>query len=749
MAVATHSLSPLRPLRDRSDDTAAARRRPSIGRQLRRIARMSVNELAVRSRQAASKWAERVLPGTTADPATLLGREARALAEPGAALRFIRHTMPARFFGGADPAAAGEMRRHFAADAERVVGSANHIRNGYIDLLGYHLSFGERIDWHADPVWSRRAPEVHWSKIDPLDPEQVGDSKVVWELNRHQWLIRLGQAYALTGDERYASACTRAIDDWIEANPPGIGVNWASSLEVAFRLIAWSWTLMLIRNASVVSAGWTARVLASVYLHATHIRKYLSHYYSPNTHLLGEALGLFYAGTLFSEFADAEKWRREGSQILVDQFGEQTTGDGVYFEQSTCYQRYTIEMYQHFLLLAARNNIAVPDHIRTRLATMVDFLVAVRLPNGSIPNIGDADGGDLLSLIPREPEDARGLFATAAVLHERPDFAGAAGGPAPEILWLMGPEALRDFRRVGKSDPTSAPSQLFANGGYAVLRDGWNGEGHQMIVDVGPLGCTHSAGHGHADLLSIQCSIFGQPCIVDAGTGTYTPEPQWRGFFRGTSAHSTIAIDGRGQSESTGPFSWTQHPRATLSEWWSTGGFDLVDAEHHAYADGDRPVVHRRRVVFIKPHCWVLIDDLTGDGQHWMDSSFQFAPMPVTLVTPETVRADTASGASLWVTSFPQSHLHTAITRGATAPICGWISSGYGQRQPAPALTYSGMVTLPWRALTVLFPVKDGGAGAPAVDVLRSAADVPLGLRFSSLNMTLRIDDSTVRLERD
>jgi hypothetical protein len=36
----------------------------------------------------------------------------------------------------------------------------------------------------------------------------------------------------------------------------------------------------------------------------------------------------------------------------------QITADGVHFEQSTCYQRYTIDIYLHFLLLAARNGIA-------------------------------------------------------------------------------------------------------------------------------------------------------------------------------------------------------------------------------------------------------------------------------------------------------------------------------------------------------------------------------------------------------
>ena len=69
------------------------------------------------------------------------------------------------------------------------------------------------------------------------------------------------------------------------------------------------------------------------------------------------------------------------------------------------------------------------------------------------------------------------------------------------------------------------------------MRTGWNADAHQLIVDVGPLGCPASSGHGHADLLSVQCAIFGEPCLVDAGTCCYTPEPRWRDYFRGTAAH--------------------------------------------------------------------------------------------------------------------------------------------------------------------------------------------------------------------
>ena len=83
----------------------------------------------------------------------------------------------------------------------------------------------------------------------------------------------------------------------------------------------------------------------------------------------------------------------------------QITSDGVHFEHSTCYHRYTVESYQHFLLLAARTGIAVPADVRSRLQRMVDFLLAMRRPDGSMPEVGDADGGRLLPLVRRAPDD--------------------------------------------------------------------------------------------------------------------------------------------------------------------------------------------------------------------------------------------------------------------------------------------------------------------------------------------------------
>ena len=219
-----------------------------------------------------------------------------------------------RFFAGpSDPRLPALMTERLPASVHGIVAAADRALAKRFDLLGYRdLSFGDPIDWHLDPVAKRQAPLRHWTLLDPLDAATVGDSKVVWELNRHQWLVGLGQAYRLTGDERYPAMFADTIRDWLRANPPGLGINWASSLEVAFRLISWCWALSLFRGATPLTTELRAVLVGSIAAHASRVERYLSYYFSPNTHLTGEALGLFYAGTLFPDMPGAVRWQRTG-----------------------------------------------------------------------------------------------------------------------------------------------------------------------------------------------------------------------------------------------------------------------------------------------------------------------------------------------------------------------------------------------------------------------------------------------------
>ena len=719
---------------------------------LRRIRDMRFAELAYRGWQEASKWLERVAPIELPEhPEALLRKHAPELAEADNALRIVRDIAPQRFFAGAThPDIAALMSSRFPDHRAELLAAADSLVKRHFDLLGYRtLWFGDPIDWHLDPVRARRAPLVPWSVFDTGDEDAVGDTRLVWELNRHQWLVRLAQAYRVSGDERYAESCVRAIDAWLDANPPGVGVNWASSVEVSLRTISWCWMLMLLRESSVATGAWVQRLLAAIWLHATHVRRYLSYYCSRNTDLTGEALGLFYASTLFPEFRDAERWQEVAVRILVAESEAQVCKDGVHFEQSTCYHRYSVDTYLHFLLLAERNGLVIPEHVHDRVRQMVEFLVAVRQSDGTIPAIGDDDGGSLLPLTDRSPADGRGRFAVAAALFRRRNFVWASDGVAPETAWLLGPDAANALDGIPGVPPSHDPSRVFPSGGYAIMRSGWDVEAHQAIVDIGPIGCPVSGGHGHADLLSLQCSIFGEPCLVDAGTYSYSGESHWRDFFRSSAAHSTVIVDGVSQAEPAGAFGWKGQPRVRLREWHSTPEFDFIDAEHDAYLSLADPVVHRRRLIFVKPGYWILIDDLAGAAHHQVDLTFQFGPLDVTLGTHPWARAQTPGGRVLWISPFPSAPVHPSLKSGELSPPRGWISREYGQRQAAPMLIYSFAVALPWRIVTLLLPDRQGQASPPAVRGLYDDAGLPTGVAFERPRRVVRFDDQAVSVERE
>jgi hypothetical protein len=701
---------------------------------LQRLRRMELAEIAGRTRQEASKWWDRLAAnGARRKPVW-------SSVDGSRRLEAFRAAAPLRFFAGAADERTAALLADRTPEAMRdVIAGAEQVLGGRFDLLGYRgLSFGDPIDWHLDPIAHRRAPLVHWSRLDPLDAAAVGDSKVVWELNRHQWLVELGQAYKMTGDERYAQAFASHVVGWLDAQATGQGINWASSLEVALRLMAWCWALVLFRESAAVTPELFARVLGCIEDHAWYVERYLSHYFSPNTHLTGEALGLFYAATMFPELASADRWRERGARIVAGEISRQVLPDGVYFEQSTCYQRYTIEIALHLLILSARNGLAAPPGLGERVQAMLDFLLAVRSPRGEAPHIGDADGGWLLPLARRNPGDLRGIFGTAAAVFGRSDYAWAAGGVVPELLWLLGPAGLDAFGLLCPAPPSTAPSRLFADGGYAVMRDQWGAEGHHLIFDVGPLGCPISGGHGHADLLSIVCTAFGEPFVVDAGTGTYAEET-WRSFFRGTAAHSTVMVDGASQAATTGPFGWSQRPRARLRRWLSTEAFDFADAEHDAYGRLPDPVRHRRRVLFVKPRYWVVVDDLEAAESHRIELRFQFGPVKVRLEPGFWARATTA-GRALLLRPFASAPLRARLNHGSRRPMEGWISPDYGRYEPAPVIVYSTTAPMPLRIVTLLMPGADPVVPHPSVDPLYREGEGLVGLVFQPSRETVSIE---------
>ncbi len=535
------------------------------------------------------------------------------------------------FAAGEAPVLCALLRRVHPAQADEIVAQAHKLCEHRFDLLGYSsLDYGKQIDWHLDVVHGRRAPKKPWFKIRYLDFDEVGDSKITWELNRHQHFLTLAKAYWLTGNEQFVHEIFSQWEHWQVENPYPVGMNWASSLEVAFRSLAWIWTFFLLQECPFFTGDLRRRWLAMLNLSGRHIETYLSTYFSPNTHLLGEALALFFLGTLF-RLPSSGRWRNLGWKVLVREAGKQVRADGFYFEQSTYYHVYALDMLLHARILAGLNQaglnqaglnpIAIPDEFDQILQRMLRAL-ALLSRAGLPPMFGDDDGGRLFDPRRNRAEHMVDPLATGAVLYGREDFKFFAGlscrVPCEETMWLLGAKGLAEFESLARTTPSSDSTALADSGLYLMT----DAESRQhLVMDAGPLGAG-SGGHGHADALSVWLVRNGRDLLRDSGTFEYVGECGERSRLRSTDAHNTLRVDGKDQAESAGPFSWGSFPAVQVRRWITGQHFDLLEAEHDGYSRLSSPVTHRRLVFHRKNAFWLVRDIVEGSGMHQIELSW-------------------------------------------------------------------------------------------------------------------------------
>jgi len=724
--------------------------------QLSKIRGLSLDELRVRSRQGAIKLRDRfrrVRAPEMSDEE--LAREFHPVWRDGTgeeSADMLRCRMRARSrlilpSLGHRRKVVEMMNRRFPAERDTIIETAEAALQGKFSLLGHDmLSFGDPpyspIDWRLDPISGKRAPVSHWSKLSLLNPLGGGDPKVVWELNRHAHFVTLGQAYWLTNDNRFAAGFRDQVSAWIDANPVGMGINWASSLEVAFRSIAWLWAAQMLVDSGEVTADFFARLLKSLIEHGRHIETYLSYYFSPNTHLTGEALGLFYLGLALPEMVRAHGWRDLGLRILIEQAQKQARADGVYFEQSSYYHRYTADFYTHLFALTRANNVSLDraseTTLRQKLEALLDHLMWITRPDGTSPLFGDDDGGRLIKLTARAANDFRDTLAIGSVVLNRADWKYVAGDAPAEMLWLIGPEGVERYDRM-RAEPPHEISREFKSGGYFVMRDGWRRDSSFVLIDCGPHGAETGCGHAHSDALSIEFASRGVTWIVDPGTYVYAADAKTRDEFRSTAAHNTVTVDDQPQSVASTPFSWRTSAECRLHGFIERGGATFFQGSHDGYERLKDPVKHTRSVLFVKPSIHACLPDylivrdrFTANKRHRYAIRYHLAPGCEAKSGAGRVEARHKSGAELTIRVICESSVKAEIAArapakaapGAPAEVVakvaeGWVSTCYGQCAPAPVALFEAEGEGTQEFLTLIFSTAFDQAEAVERQILK------------------------------
>ncbi len=657
---------------------------PPLRKALNRLARTSWDEIQTRLSQEFTKRADYALyrAGLTAETPQLL-------APPASSPHF--------FFSPDElPRRIALFKQHLPSAIEETIQEAEEILQHRFRLLGYRdLDYGPEIDWHLDAVHGKRAPLKPWYKVRFLDFDEVGDHKVTWELNRHQHLVTLAKAWAFTGDDRYLQEIMRQFYSWRAANRYPMGINWGSSLEVAFRSVSWLWVRNLLAHAHRLPDAFSSDLLHGLARNGKYIERFLSTYFSPNTHLIGEAVALFFIGTLCPEIPAAQRWQEKGLSIVLAEAERQVRPDGVYFEQSLYYHVYALDFFLHTRALAACNQIVVPESFDLILRKMLE-VVRVLLANGAPEGFGDDDGGRVFNPSRNLPEHVSDPLALGAALFQDQSICNSTA-VTEEAIWLFGEKVVAAVSQ--QSERKTPVSVAFPDGGLYVM----SSQGAQMLIDAGPHG-SGRGGHGHADALSLRLSINGRRWLVDPGSYIYlAPEPghHSRDQFRGTGAHNTLRVDGLDQAVPQGPFSWTSLPDVKAEEWIAAPRIDLFLGSHTGYARLSDPVIHRRAIFHLHGEYWLVRDIADGRGLHDLEVSWHFAPELQVSTSSVGFTASQLDGESLVLLGAAQDEWDAVAEEGYVSPV-------YGVRQPAAVGKFRSRIQLPAERATLLLSLHSG-----------------------------------------
>ena len=497
--------------------------------------------------------------------------------------------------------------------------------------------------WHRAPDTGRTWPSRFFGSIPYREGNPYGDVRQVWEPSRLQQLVVLARI-AVQGDvslrDRAVAAMEEQFLSWMEANPYLTGVHYVSAMECGLRLIAVCHAFDQVRPwLRQPDRVWTS-VVQLVEGHAELIRQRVSLHSSLGNHTIAEATALVYAGLLFPQMPHAAQWRMTGLMLLESESSHQVVGDGGGIEQGVWYLQFISDLYGLVMALLEARGERISDPVECAYAKSRTFLSAMTDEAGGLASIGDGDGG----------------FALGPVL----DFSPARQGRTPGLT-------------------------IFEESGYSVLESVGISPA-RLILDHGPLGMAPCYAHGHADALSVQFRMGGQDVLVDTGTFTYSGDPEWRRYFRGTRAHNTVVVDGLDQAVQETAFQWSSPFSSRLVYHGERAdGETVLIAMHDGYL-GRTGIVHWRGILHRHPGLWVIVDQLTGSGTHELELNWHLGLKPV------------ADGNG-YVLEGAESRIGLTVEGGAgtiycgqTAPIRGWRSSSYGMKKPIEVLhvTYRG-----------------------------------------------------------
>lgn len=483
-------------------------------------------------------------------------------------------------------------------EAENIIKKAD-------DVVNKKFLFDLR--WDLETVFKEELfeGEIDWLHI-PGD-----DYEWTYQFNRHRFWICLGQAYALTGDEKYANAFKEQLIHWIENVPLKDKKNWTAwrTIEAGFRLEYWLKAICYFENSKVIDDEVFDIFEKSVIEHAEYLMKVYDDFRLISNWGIIQNHGLYLAGFMLPETERTKEYMKEALKRLSDEIDIQVYEDGVQWEQSTMYHNEVVHCYLDIKILAYKNNIILPKNIDEKIKKMCYATMYHKKPNNMELLMGDSD-----------EIDVRDIVSIGAYLYndnylkysgyEKLDY---------DCIWDLGYKAAIKYEDIKGESLKETAIELRESGNY-YLRSNWERNGNFFHFYCGTLG----AGHGHSDKLHIDLFSNREDILIDAGRYTYVDKDE-RYEFKDPSAHNTITVDDKDFIVCKDSWECSKLARSINQKFVSSKEYDYIEGGHLGYYNLENGGVFvNRRILYIKPDIYVIFDEMYGNGNHKYKQFFHF-----------------------------------------------------------------------------------------------------------------------------
>ncbi len=620
-----------------------------------------------------------------------LGLDAQVQTTGASVEAWLQSRRSQRLLYGDLPAAMLEhLRERWPARVASTLAAAERICAHEFDLLGSGpvvIADPKRrrsktytpIDWNIDPIAGLKFPVKFPHKAyNPSLRPGMADIKWPWEIGRCQHWVALGQAYRLSGDERFAREIINQLDDYLEANPVGTGLQFVCTMDVAIRAFNWAMAFEMIRASAQFTPAAMDRAYRALFDLGQFIEENLENTYEvTSNHFLSNIVGLYAVGIAFRDLEVGQRWVGRSRDWLEQEMRVQVLADGVDYESSIPYHRLVAELFMGAARLAELDGAPLSAFYRDRLRLMIEAHVALLRPDGLMPQVGDADDGRLHILTDYgtwQPQEGRHLAGPAAAMFAEPLWFESGGEHG---LW----EAAWWGFDIGAQDSTGrlAPvARLLPEAGLAVSRD----RDSYLLVTNGRVGTSGFGNHKHNDLLSFEFHAAGVPLVVDPGSYLYTSNPEMRNLFRSTRSHNTLLIDGVEQNDLRLDYLFRMFETSSVEHvvFEDTADETVYRGRHTGYHRLTAPATHDREFRLSKgTGALTILDRVSGSGSHHLAWHFHIAP-------GVAVAAAIGGGFTL-AAAGRQWHL-SAPGRVTASVSDAWYSPSFGVRVPCRAIDF-------------------------------------------------------------